>query len=137
MNNSYFTLESNYDTKISPSAFGYWSVRWAADVAENCLNNIKDERMLSFDMYMQYLSLTMSSYWAYAITVLNAPQSVVEDFEIGFNDSLNDLLEPNGSSLSERSKKYLYAYHKKYFSILMESSETNFDERSGPRWLDT
>jgi hypothetical protein len=127
MSNSYFTIDSNTEEKISPAAFGYWSVRWSAEVASTNLDGEGDVRMQSFNMYMQYLSLALSSYWVYSILILNVSEDFVEEFEIGFNDCLNELNEPSGASLSQKNRKYIYVLYRKYFVTIKES----FDIESG------
>jgi len=125
MQDSHFTLSIAPDEKISPEAYGYWSVRWAADTARKYQESETSDYWQTYHMYLHLLSLFTASYWVYAIKVSNAPETIVEKLEIGFNDCLSDLLEPDGSPLSEQSKKLLYAYYRRYFVTLS-------DELDGP-----
>jgi len=124
MQDSYFTFQVSKEDKISPAAFGYWSVRWAADAAKGYTDDESDY-WNSFHMYLQVLALFTASYWVYAIKILSVSEEIIDEFEIGFNDSISDLLEPDGQPLSERNKKLLYAYSRKYlFSMFDEFGET-------------
>ena len=120
MQDSYFTLNIAKDEKISPAAYGYWSVRWAADAARKYQASENSDYWQTFHMYLHLLSLFTASYWVYAIRISNAPETIIEKLELGFNDCLNDLLEPDGSPLSEKNKKLLYAYYRRYFVTLSE-----------------
>ena len=120
MQDSYFTINVAKNEKISPAAYGYWSVRWAADAAKKYQESESPGYWKSAQMYLHLLSLFTACYWAYAIHILNAPATIIEKLEVGFNDCLKDLLEPDGNPAPERSKKLLYAYNKRYFLTLSE-----------------
>ena len=117
---SHFTFDISKEDKISPAGYGYWSVRWASDSSRGYLKDETSEYWKTFHMHLNLQALFIASYWVYAIQISGAPEDIIEKFEIGFKDGLKDLLEPDGTPLSERNGEFLYAYYRRYFVSLNE-----------------
>ena len=136
-----FFLRSSGNEAISPSQYGYWSVRWSADNASGVIEDMFRKNPNThatfarcfqeneFPAHMQFMALHTAAYWAYATFVLGVSAEVVEKMKTGLEDGLKDLLTPKGEPYS----KDLLELFKASFSQYYKSMQTDFTSDADPR----
>ena len=108
MDNGYFSFPPSNSEKISPTAFGYWSVRWADGLVSNAQSMLTDGDLSRCSTYLnsylvelQLLALYSSAYSAYVIYLLEVPTECLEEMEAGRNDSIKERKGPNGTEITD------------------------------------
>jgi len=109
-----FIMRGVENDALSPSQWGYWSVRWAIDNASAEVDYILEKATLSgdsiffkrmrsnsFGANLQLISLYTAVYWVYANLVLRMPADLIKYMAQGTTDGVKDIRTPSGEALDE------------------------------------
>lgn len=135
MSKGSFLFPALTEEKIPPAAFGYWSIRWSAELADKTLTDLSSGSFEGCSTYMnsyltglQLLALYASSYWAYAIYMLGTPAECIEEMKIGMNDYIKEYGGPNGGVISNE----LIAVFDSFFKRSLRAISDDLGEDSKP-----
>jgi len=124
----YFQIGRKKTERLTAQQFGYWSLRWATDNVAAAIQRFKSPQHSGaryaaefsegeYYLKLQLLALYGAIYWVYAISTPEVTASTRDNMNVGFSDSVKDLRNPLGNTLSAVEENYFLAS----FNIYIES----------------
>lgn len=124
-NAGYFKFPAIGDEQIPPAHFGYWSLRWSDELANQSLEELSGGSLDGCSRYMgsyltklQLLALYTASYWSYAVYILGVPSECVDQMKVGLTDSIKEYSDPNGEAISEKFIEVFHSFFKRSFKSI-------------------
>lgn len=121
----FFRFPSIANENITPSHYGYWSLRWSDDLAGKSLEELSSGSLDGCSKYMgsyltrlQLLALYTASYWAYAVYILGVPSECVDEMKKGMNDSIKEYRDPDGGKISDQFVDVYHSFFKRSFKAI-------------------